>query len=230
MPHPLETLGRVNLGEQVYDRIAGALLEGRMRPNDKLTMRGLADQLGVSTTPIRDAVNQLTREQVLEQRSPKDVRVPVMDQKTYLEILDIRLELEGLAAQRAAQRARPAQIRDLRKLLERNDRAIAQRNHRSATDCNQKFHLALSRIADMPNLQNILNVLWLRMGPLVACYHDLDPPRLNELHHAVVQAMQAADGARARDAIRSDILEARPAMLDQIAALQAQFSDKVAAE
>lgn len=230
MPEPLETLGRTNLGDQVYARIAKALLSGQMRPNDKLTIRGLADQLGVSTTPVRDAVKQLTQEQVLEQRSPKDVRVPVMTEETYLEILDIRLLLEGLAAERAAERAQPPQIRALRKLLERNDRAIASLNHGVATDGNQEFHLALSRIANMPNLQKVLNGLWLQMGPLVACYYDTNPPRLNEMHYEVLRAMETGDPARARDAIRADILVAKSAMLDQIAALNAQFPTSVAAE
>jgi hypothetical protein len=60
MQNALGTLEHANLGEQVYDRIATALLNGQMRPNDKLTIRGLADQLGVSSTPVRDAIKQLT--------------------------------------------------------------------------------------------------------------------------------------------------------------------------
>ena len=67
----MEVIGRIPLGEQVYDRIAKALLTGQMRPNDRLTIRGLADQLGVSSTPVRDAVKQLTQENVLEHRSQK---------------------------------------------------------------------------------------------------------------------------------------------------------------
>lgn len=230
MPEAFAALGRTNLGDQVYDRIAKALLTGQMRPNDKLTIRGLADQLGVSTTPIRDAVKQLTQEQVLEQRSSKDVRVPVMTQSTYLEILEIRLHLEGLAAEHAAERARPQQCRDLRKLLERNDRAIARQNHALATEGNQEFHLALSRVADMPNLQKILRGLWLQMGPLVACYYDTDPPGLNEKHYEVLQAMEEQKPTRASNAIQADIMSAKAAMLDQIATLNARFVDAVAAE
>jgi DNA-binding GntR family transcriptional regulator len=230
MQEALGAIGRTSLGDQVYDRIASALLTGQMRPNDKLTIRGLADQFGVSTTPVRDAVKQLTQEQVLEQRSSKDVRVPVMKAEAYLEILDIRLHLEGLAAQRATERARPKHYRDLRKLLERNDRATARQNYALATQGNQEFHLALSSVANMPNLQKILKGLWLQMGPLVACYYDTDPPGLNEMHYEVLQAMETGNPTRARDAIQSDILSARGAMLEQIAALNAQFQEAVAAE
>lgn len=230
MSEPFETLGRTNLGDQVYDRIARALLKGQMRPNDKLTIRGLAEQLGVSTTPVRDAVKQLTQEHVLEQRSPKDVRVPVMKLETYLEILDIRLNLEGLAAERAAEQVQPSQLKALEKLLQRNDRAIASNNHTIATEGNQEFHLALSKIANMPTLQKILRGLWLQMGPLIACYYDTNPPGSNLLHYTVLHAMENNDPARARDAIRSDILVAKPAMLIQIDALNKKFRDAVIAQ
>ncbi|MFN3156974.1 GntR family transcriptional regulator, partial [Marivita cryptomonadis] len=219
----MELIGRIPLGDQVYDRIAKALLTGQMRPNDRLTIRGLADQLGVSSTPVRDAVKQLTQENVLEHRSPKDVRVPVMTEATYLEILEIRLSLEGLAAEKAAQHATPVQIRELRKLLERNDRAIVRQNWALATEGNQEFHLALSTLAGMPTLQKVLKGLWLQMGPLVACYYDTEPVGLNRHHYELLQALELRDGTAARRAIEADISSARPAMLDQIAALRARL-------
>jgi DNA-binding GntR family transcriptional regulator len=219
----MDMIGRTPLGDQVYERIAKALLTGQIRPNDRLTIRGLADQLGVSSTPVRDAVKQLVQENVLEHRSPKDVRVPVMSEATYLEILAIRLSLEGLAAENAAKHATPAQIRELRKLLERNDRAITQRKWALATEGNQEFHLALSRLAGMPNLQKVLKGLWLQMGPLVACYYDTGPDRLNTHHYDLLQAFELRDATAARQAIEADLLSARPAMLDQIAALRARF-------
>jgi DNA-binding GntR family transcriptional regulator len=216
----MELIGQIPLGEQVYDRISKALLTGQMRPNDRLTIRGLADQLGVSSTPVRDAVKQLTQENVLEHRSPKDVRVPVMSEATYLEILSIRLSLEGLAAERAAEVATTPQIRDLRRLLERNERAIERRRWSDATEGNQEFHLALSTLAGMPVLQKILKGLWLQMGPLVACYYDTEPPGLNAYHADVVAALEARDGSAAHAAIAADIAQAKPAMLSQIADLR----------
>lgn len=216
----MDIIGRNPLGQQVYDRIAKALLTGQMRPNDRLTIRGLADQLGVSSTPVRDAVKQLTQENVLEHRSPKDVRVPVMTDATYLEIVEIRLSLEGLAAERAAEHATDQQIRDLRRLLDRNDRAIEKRKWADATEGNQEFHLALSDLAGMPTLQKILKGLWLQMGPLVACYYDTEPSGLNTHHYDLLNAMTNRDGPAARRAIEADIASAQPAMLAQIAELR----------
>jgi DNA-binding GntR family transcriptional regulator len=223
-------LNHTSLGEQVYNRIATGLLNGEMRPNDKLTIRGLAEQLGVSTTPIRDAVNQLTHEQVLEQRSSKDVRVPVMTRADYLEILDIRLLLEGLAAERAAERATPAEHRALRNLLISSDRATARGDAALATQFNQEFHLALSSVADMPNLQRSLRGLWLRMGPVVAGYYDTSTADLSTLHYAVLTAIERGDPATARKAIQADIVSAKAQLLDQIDALNAFHTGVVAAQ
>ena len=219
----MDLIGRTPLGDQVYERIAKALLTGQLRPNDRLTIRGLADQLGVSSTPVRDAVKRLVQENVLEHRSPKDVRVPVMSEATYLEILAIRLSLEGLAAENAAQQATPADIHTLRKLLERNDRAILQRDWALAAEGNQEFHLALSGLAAMPTLQTVLKGLWLQMGPLVACYYDTGPERLNTHHYDLLRALETRDGIAARQAIKADLLSARSVMLDQITALRARL-------
>lgn len=225
----MDIIGRAPLGEQVYEQIAKALLTGQMRPNDRLTIRGLADQLGVSTTPVRDAVKQLTQENVLEQRSPKHVRVPVMTEATYLEILEIRLSLEGLAAERAAEQATDAHIHDLRRLLDRNDRAIEKHKWADATEGNQEFHLALSNLAGMPVLQKILKGLWLQMGPLVACYYDTAPTGLNLHHYALLDAMTQRDGPAAQRAIREDIASAKPMMLTQIAELRKRLDTDEAA-
>lgn len=225
----MDVIGRTPLGEQVYDRIAKALLTGQMRPNDKLTIRGLAERLGVSSTPVRDAVKQLTQEGVLEHRSPKDVRVPVMTEGTYLEIVRIRLSLEGLAAEGAAQHATHDQIDGLKRLLQRNERAIEQRNWALATEGNQEFHLALSKLAQMPVLQKILRGLWLQMGPLVACYYDTSPMGLNLHHHDLVRALETRDGPAARRAIEADILLAKTSMLEQIALLHKRLAPVEAA-
>jgi len=216
MTQAIPALDRSNLGDQVYEQIGHALLNGKMRPNDKLTIRGLAAQFGVSTSPVRDAVKQLTFEQALEQRSPKDVRVPVMRHAAYLEVLEIRLHLEGLAAAQAAARATPQQLRALHKLLDRNDRAIARADYALATSGNQEFHLALSDIAAMPKLQSILRGLWLQMGPQVACYYDTQPPSLNVNHYAVLAAIEAQDAKAACAAIQADILSAKSAMIAQL--------------
>lgn len=230
MSQATSPLDRLNLGDQVYEQIGKALLNGQMRPNDKLTIRGLAEQFGVSTSPVRDAVKQLTYEQALEQRSSKDVRVPVMSQAAYLEILEIRLHLEGLAAAQAALRATPQHLRELHNLLARNDRAIARADYVLATQGNQEFHLALSAMADMPKLQSILKGLWLQMGPQVASYYDTKPPSLNEKHYEVLQAIKESDPVRARAAIQADILSAKSALLSQLEMQKVQHCNQEASQ
>ena len=225
----MQSIGHTQLGQKVYDRIAKALVTGQMRPKDQLTIRCLSELVGVSSTPVRDAVKQLTHEQVLEMRSPKDVRVPVLTERSYLEILDIRLSLEGLAAERATEHASERQIGTLQRLLERNDQALAKRQWGIATEVNQRFHLALSEIAGMLHLQKILNGLWLQMGPLIACYYDTEPDELNVHHFDLRNAMTSRDPGAARLAMQADLASAKDAMLDQIAVLRAEHFAEAAA-
>ena len=75
----------------------------------------------------------------------------------------------------------------------------------------------------MPTLQTVLKGLWLQMGPLVACYYDTGPARLNTHHYDLLRALEVRDGIAARQAIEADLLSARSVMLEQIAALRARL-------
>ena len=79
-------INQVSLGDAIYQRLSQDLVSGKLRPNEKVTIRGLAERLGTSSTPVRDAVQRLLRDEALEQRSMRDVRVPVPTKAQYLEI------------------------------------------------------------------------------------------------------------------------------------------------
>src|SRR5690625_1562774 len=109
-----------NMGDKVYSEIAAALMEGKIKPNDKLRIRELAASLGTSVTPVRDAILRLVQDGALTMRSPRDIRVAEIDLEQYLEIRDIRLKLEGMAAARAAENSTKTDIQKMKKLIERN--------------------------------------------------------------------------------------------------------------
>ncbi|WP_272007733.1 GntR family transcriptional regulator [Roseovarius sp. ZX-A-9] len=207
------------LGQAIYQRIGQDLASGKLRPNQKVTIRGLAEALGTSSTPVRDAVQRLLQDNALEQRSVRDVRVPVLTVAQYLEIADIRLELEGLAAARAAEMASPKDIARLRRLVVRNEETIAAARWPQAAELNQQFHFALVEIAEMPVLLAILTRLWLQMGPLIADYYSSPQQNLVQHHHEIIAACERRDPESARAAMRADITEAKEGIINCIASL-----------
>ncbi|WP_291654394.1 GntR family transcriptional regulator [Bosea sp. (in: a-proteobacteria)] len=198
--------GQNSLGGSVYQQIAEALTKGALKPGDRLKIRDLAQQAGTSVTPVRDAVLRLVHEGALALRSPRDIRVPNLPEERYLEIRLIRLKLEGLAAERAAMNATPADIARLERLTEDNEQALACKEFSRATAINQIFHFELAEIAAMPTLRGILQNLWLQMGPVIAAAYADGGRTMIEHHYHVIEAIRRHEPQAAKTAIREDIL------------------------
>lgn len=212
----MNQINQNSLGDTIYARVSQDLVLGKLRPNQKVTIRGLADELGTGTTPVRDAVQRLLRDGVLVQRSVRDVRVPMLTVAQYLEIITIRCELEGLAAARAAEQVDAKGIARLKRNISRNEAAAKSGRWPQAIEYNQQFHFALAEIADMPMLLSILSRLWLRMGPLIAGYYAQEKVEMVRYHHDIVAACEDRDPIAAALAMRTDIDSARVGILKYI--------------
>lgn len=207
MDFEFKTIDHNNLGEVVYQNIAEALIKGALRPGARLKIRDLAQEMGTSVTPVRDAILRLVHEGALLLKSPRDIRVPVLQQERYMEIRTIRLKLEGLAAERAATIAEPADIKRLEALVRENERALSAQEFARATEINQVFHFELANIAAMPILRGILHNLWLQMGPIISAAYADGGRTMIEHHYVVLDAVRRHDAQAAKQAIRDDILQ-----------------------
>src|SRR5215472_4294926 len=106
-------------------------------------MQDLAERLGTSVTPVREACLRLVSEQGLEIRSGRFIAVPELDLARYLEIRTIRTALEGLAAELATSHARPADIEHLSGVQRRFERARKAGDSRAAIEMNREFHFGV---------------------------------------------------------------------------------------
>ena len=108
-PHEFEivdlaetVLSRESISQQAYLAIRRALMGGQFAPGAKLILRTVAASLGISSTPVREALLKLASENALTLDVRGTVRVPEMTRDKYIEIRDLRVLLEGEAAARAA--------------------------------------------------------------------------------------------------------------------------------
>ncbi|MDR0212199.1 MAG: GntR family transcriptional regulator [Pseudomonas putida] len=217
MNYPIENLKHSYLGSGIYGLLREALITGRFQPNDRLRIRDLAEQLGTSVTPVRDAILQLAKEQALVLQTPRDIRVPMLTSRQYLEIRSIRLALEGLAAETAASLVTPQQLERLETCIRANLAAIQDNNLATALTHNHEFHYALTEIAGMPVLSSLLDGLWMRTGPLIArAYSSFNERMAIDHHWEVLAALKNKDGAAAREAICADILDGSQKMLEYV--------------
>lgn len=202
---PLFISDHDSLGGAVYAALCDGLMKGRFQPGDRLRIRELAEQLGTSVTPVRDAILRLAHDDAVVFRSPRDIRIPVVTADRYREIRDMRLRLEAMAAETAAQVATPNDILRLEKTLQENEKALRSHDRRGATALNQSFHFLLPEIAVLPVLHGVLRRLWLQMGPLIADSYDAGGRAMIDYHYPVLDAIRRHDPAGAAVAIMSDI-------------------------
>ncbi|WP_027349005.1 GntR family transcriptional regulator [Halotalea alkalilenta] len=206
MQHRFESVEHASLGASVYGHLREALIEGRLKPDDRLRIRELADQFGTSVTPVRDAILRLAKEQALEMRSPRDIRVPVLDVPGYDEVYTLRLELEGLAAATTAKRIQSHELELFRRNIEENHQALSNGDMESAMRLNQRFHFHLVELAGLPLLERFIDSLWMRAGPVIALAYREFSERVAIQHHwEVLDALVARSEEGARAAIRADI-------------------------
>ena len=196
-----------SLRAQVYESLRQALTAGRFRPGQKLTFRFVADALGVSLTPVREALRRLVAESAFEMQPNRSVRVPPMTRAKVLELRDIRAAVEGLAAEKAAASATRQQVAALRRTA--LEIAAARSRGDSATDREKvrEFHFALYSIAEQPTLMRLIEGLWLQTGPYMnLLYPDfVSRPRGPQMRARVMRALQAHDAPAARAEIEDDI-------------------------
>ena len=171
--------------------------------------------LGVSMTPVRDAVSRLVADGALEVAPNKAVRVPIFDVGKFRELTALRIEIEGLAAAWAAAVRTEADIAAIAEAEAafRSERSKPSPNLASTIAVNQELHFGIYRAAKSPMLVEIIVGLWLKAGPILkldmARRSTRESNSAGERHHAAaLAAIRCRDSNAARDAIVGDIQQA----------------------
>ncbi|MEQ8230344.1 MAG: GntR family transcriptional regulator, partial [Gammaproteobacteria bacterium] len=135
----LPRLARVTLNELAYAGLKQALLSGRLEPGNVITLRRLADELGTSMMPVREAVSRLAAEHALEVLPNRGIVVPDLDRRDAEDIWELRIRLEGEACARAARRASAADAARIAKLAAAVERAAAATDLHGVLEANNAF-------------------------------------------------------------------------------------------
>jgi DNA-binding GntR family transcriptional regulator len=183
-----------------------ALMEGQFEPGQRISIRGLAEKLGVSMTPVREAVARLVAERAIEAEPNRWMRIPLLTAAELRELRDIRVALEGLATERAAALATPVLLAELEQ-READIVALRPRGDAKAMiPAIGRLHFAIYRAAAMPALVQIIEGLWLRSGPYVnLLFGGYTQQDRGSLRAATLRALKRGDGAAARRSMEADI-------------------------
>lgn len=191
-----------------------ALIVGDLVPGQVVSIRSLADKFGTSLIPVRDAMKRLVAEHALVMLPNRTFCVPLMTRDRFQELLQVRLALETMLAQRAAERIRPATIRELEKVNDEMQASVPADAVRQYLAANQRFHFILYKAADSSAIFPIVESLWLQVGPFLnGVFTHAGTRSARDNHTQVLKALRRRDPVAAADAIRHDLADAADVIL-----------------
>ncbi len=216
------------LVSQIVEQIHAKIALGEYTPGDRLRQELLAEEFKVSRTPIREALRLLEAKGVISQahRHSAVIRVPSM--REVREAYQVRAELEGLAAQLAAQWISDNQLEDLRTIQNSFIRSVqelkkqrngAKHSKRSLVkacnawiDTNGEFHSLIQTSSNNRRLHDIIGGLYagFTSNVMYSSARGMDAHRMQQNiddHEEILRALEKRDAATARNAMQSHILE-----------------------
>ena len=162
----MKKIARVSISESAYASVKEALLNGRYAPGARVAIDELCEALGVSRTPVLEALNRLEAEGIVEILPRKGVYLVQFSDEKARELYTVREALEGMATRLAAQRLTSSQIEALRKTLEKQAFCLEAHDSDGYATATIKFHNMIAAASGNKTLQRLLDSVYSQMEAL----------------------------------------------------------------
>lgn len=196
---PWPKVSQTTLADQAYGAIRGRILDGAMAPGEFIREQEVSIALGVSRTPVREALGRLASEGFLERIPHRGFRVPEEPLGALLELYPIVSALELLAGRLALPRLTPQDIQALREINDRMGRARPSGEVGELIDLNNRFHQLIARRSGSVRLAEMLEDLRGQLRRLEVWFYS-QQSRADESvaeHDEMIRAIEAGDHDRA---------------------------------
>ncbi|HET9415961.1 MAG TPA: GntR family transcriptional regulator [Candidatus Limnocylindria bacterium] len=207
-------LARSVLSAQVKDKMLQWILEGQLRPGARIIETRVARELGTSQAPVREALRDLATLGLVEMHPYRGARVREPAPDELVEAMEVRGELEAMAARSAVRRITDADLERLEAILEGMRASAARGDAHAQAIQNLAFHTHVVSASGNLTIQR----LWTMLEPFARSYLTATVPGadlvwLAERHAAVVEALRSGDPDRAAEAMRVHAREAESQVL-----------------
>lgn len=203
-PHPVRPTA---LPDHIYAVLKQQILSCALRPGERLIEKNLCAELGVSRTPLREALNRLNHEELVVLQPNAGYRVSAITLEGFRNLTELRAIVEPQAAALAAARAMPPDIVALRALADLPHDPNEDRGFVEYCRANSRFHLQVVRTARNPMLENIvMSALDLSQRPAyLRVGRQSDPSNPSAKHHAITDAIEKHDAPRAQQLMEKHV-------------------------
>ncbi|WP_037313515.1 GntR family transcriptional regulator [Ruegeria halocynthiae] len=192
--------------QAVYETLRERLITGKIAPGESLVVAPVAEALGVSTMPVREAVRRLIAENALELMDNRRIRVPIMSFSRFEQLLQARTALETLAAERAMPAVDQRLIARLLEIDKHSDQMLEVENYLGVVGNNFHFHRTIYQAVPCQALLPLIESTWMQLGPFMAtALKSMGSTYTVDRHHEILTALEQHDTVRLRVAIKADI-------------------------
>jgi DNA-binding GntR family transcriptional regulator len=196
-------------GQTAYRRLREAITSGQFHPNERLVEAAVATRLGVGRTAVRAALVRLDQEGLVTLEPNRGARVRLISDREALEIEEVRATLEAMLTRRAATRATPADLRDLRQVVVEMRQRVEKRDAIGYSDLNARFHQRIWAAADHATASRLVGSL--KSQSIRLQYQTILRPGRTERslreHEAIFSALKAHDPDAAEEAMLAHLAE-----------------------
>jgi len=191
---------RITLAETIADAVARAIASGLLEPDERVTETAIADRVGVSRAPIREALKILHAQGILAADSTRGFRVAAFDDTTIHQVLEARLALETILLRDAVLqwRQHDPEATTLNVPIARMHEAAVNKDRAASLEADLSFHKAIAEVAENP----IALTLWTAIARHVMIIFSLRKYRADDLHSVVRHHEMFRDFIRSQ--IKSD--------------------------
>jgi DNA-binding GntR family transcriptional regulator len=200
---------RSNLREQIKDVILQRILDGEYEPGARLVETRIAQELGVSQAPVREALRDLEQLGCIVHEPFRGCSVRAFSARELLEAFPVRAALEALAARLAAERITEAELLELAELVGTMRDAADRGDAHDQSQANAQFHATIVRAARNATLER----QWSFLEPFSRTYISVSQPgldlrALSDRHIPILDALRARDGDAAAAAMHQHLMDA----------------------
>jgi len=204
------------LRDVVFEYLRSAILNGDLKPKERLMEVQLAEQLGVSRTPIREAIRKLELEGLVVMIPRRGAYVGDISVKDILDVLEVREVLEGLAASLAAERMQKDELQSLRQVTEEFRKVFEEQNTQGMVEKDNEFHDKIFQATRNQKLLHIAHGLHEQVQRFRIMYFSEynTSKTLAEEHQAILEAIEKRDRKKARELAQYHVQMLRDAIKD----------------
>jgi len=200
---------RFNLREQIKDVILQRILDGDYEPGARLVETRIAQELGVSQAPVREALRDLEQLGCIVHEPFRGCSVRAFSAQELLEAFPVRAALEALAARLAAATITEAELLELADMVDTMRAAADRGDAHGQSQANAQFHATVVRAARNATLER----QWSFLEPFSRTYISVSQPgldlrALSDRHIPILDALRARDGDAAAEAMHQHLMDA----------------------